>query len=124
MNEKYLDKNIYNKAKKIADDKYKKHSAYKSAFIVKTYKDLGGRIDESKSKGGLKRWVNEGWKNLTPFAEGVSNKTKYACGEKAPKQKLPSVCRPLKDINKYNKEQIKKATLLKKQGKTINWSKL
>ena len=41
----YLDKNIYLKAKKIADDKYEKHSAYKSMFLVKTYKDMGGRYE-------------------------------------------------------------------------------
>ena len=33
----FKNKKIYNKAKKIADEKYKKNSAYKSGFIVKTY---------------------------------------------------------------------------------------
>ena len=31
-------KKLYKKAKKIADEKYKKSSAYKSGFIVETYK--------------------------------------------------------------------------------------
>ena len=33
----YLDKKLYNKVKKIADEKYKKHSAYKSMFIIEKY---------------------------------------------------------------------------------------
>ena len=46
-----LDKELYNKAKKIADETYEKPSAYKSNYIVKLYKKLGGRYqDDNKSK--------------------------------------------------------------------------
>jgi hypothetical protein len=34
-----LDKELYNKAKQIADETYKKPSAYKSGYIVKLYKE-------------------------------------------------------------------------------------
>lgn len=33
---------LYKKAKAIADKTYKRNSAYKNMFLVKTYKDLGG----------------------------------------------------------------------------------
>ena len=56
--EKYIDKDTYKRAKAKADKTYKVPSAYKSAFLVAEYKKLGGRVDESKSKGGLKRWFN------------------------------------------------------------------
>ena len=52
---------LYNKAKEIADKTYKKSSAYKSGFIVKKYKELGGGyVDDNKPKN-LKRWYEEGW---------------------------------------------------------------
>jgi len=123
---KYLNKDIYKKAKAKADKTYAKPSAYKSAFIVGEYKRMGGKVDESKSKGGLTRWFGkEQWKNLTPYAEGLTkSKTEYKCGEKAPKQKAPSVCRPKAETKKYTKAQIKKAVEIKKKGKQIDWKKL
>jgi len=59
-----LDEDLYNKAKKIADEKYKKPSAYKSGFIVKTYKDLGGRYKDDNKPKNLKRWFKEDWKDV------------------------------------------------------------
>ena len=58
------DKELYNKAKSIADSIYKKPSAYKSGFIVQKYKEMGGRyIDDNKPKN-LERWFKEGWKDV------------------------------------------------------------
>ena len=55
---------LYNKAKEIADKTYKKSSAYKSGFIVKKYKELGGGyVDDNKPKN-LKRWNKEMWKDI------------------------------------------------------------
>ena len=56
---------LYQKAKQIADEKYSKPSAYKSGFIVKTYKDLGGTYSGKKSKTtGIARWFKEEWKDI------------------------------------------------------------
>ena len=64
------DKKLYNRVRAMADDIYKKPSAYKSGYIVKKYKELGGEyIDDNKPKE-LKRWYSEQWKNIDP------NKTK------------------------------------------------
>lgn len=123
---KYINKDIYKRAKAKADKTYAKPSAYKSAFLVAEYKRLGGRVDESKSKGGLTRWFGkEQWKNLTPYAEGLTkSKTALPCGQKAKGQKGPSVCRPKAETKKYTKAQIKKAVEIKKKGKQIDWKKL
>ena len=43
-----LNKDLYKKAKKIADETYKKNSAYKSMFLVKKYMDLGGKYSGKK----------------------------------------------------------------------------
>jgi hypothetical protein len=71
-----LDKKLYEKAKKIADEKYDKPSAYKSGFIVKTYKDLGGKYKDTGERKGLKAWFNEDWKNIANEAYPVYRPTK------------------------------------------------
>lgn len=133
---KFLDKELYFKAKRIADNTYEKHSAYKSMFLVNTYKKLGGKIDDSiKNKSGTEKWNNEKWKNLTPYALGniKSIKKTPACGYRGKNQKdNPSICRPTIKIDKttpklaqdYTKSQIKKALKIKKTGKNIKWDKL
>lgn len=55
---------LYEKAKSIADEKYSKPSAYKSGFIVKTYKELGGTYTDDKNPKNLKRWFKEDWKDI------------------------------------------------------------
>jgi hypothetical protein len=56
---------LYEKAKKIADKLYEKSSAYKSGFIIKKYKELGGTfIGQKENKEGLNRWFEEKWKDI------------------------------------------------------------
>ena len=55
---------LYKKAKAIADEKYTKPSAYKSGYIVKTYKELGGTYTDDKKEKNLERWFKEGWKDI------------------------------------------------------------
>ena len=43
-----LNPKLYREAKKIADKTYERHSAYKSMFIVSTYKKLGGKYSSKK----------------------------------------------------------------------------
>jgi len=57
-------KSLYEKAKAIADKTYKKSSAYKSGFIVKKYKELGGKYEGVIKNIGLKRWFAEEWKDI------------------------------------------------------------
>ena len=53
------DKALYARVKKEADEKYKTHGAYKSGWIVKTYKDRGGTYSGKKPKDGLTQWFKE-----------------------------------------------------------------
>lgn len=133
MTDKFLDKNIYNKAKKKADAKYDKNSAYKSMYLVETYEKLGGKI-KSDRKSSLKNWRDEKWLNLTGVALGKTDlKNAPTCGVRDKNQgKNPTICRPSKRLNKqtvklaqdYTNKQLKKALSIKKQGKRINWNKL
>lgn len=86
---------LYQKAKAIADAKYEKPSAYKSGFIVKTYKELGGEYIEDNQPKDLKRWFKEDWINLAPAelypvmrpSKKVSSKTPLTASE-IPQQRL------------------------------------
>jgi hypothetical protein len=55
---------LYASVKREADDKYTKPSAYKSGWIVKTYKDRGGKYKDDKKTKGLKRWFKEKWTDI------------------------------------------------------------
>ena len=130
----YLDKKLYNKVKKIADEKYKKHSAYKSMFIIEKYEEMGGKL-KGKRKNNLGNWRKEKWLNLTPYAMGLVKNIKESplCGVKHEKQKKPSICRPSKKIDKdtpkklasdFTKNQLIKAVSIKKKGNVIKWNDL
>ena len=55
---------LYNIAKQDADKIYKKSSAYKSGYIVKRYKELGGTYTDDKNPKNLKRWFKEDWTDI------------------------------------------------------------
>jgi hypothetical protein len=56
-----LDKKLYEAVKAKADKIYKKSSAYKSGYIVKLYKKLGGEYAEDDQPHNLERWYKENW---------------------------------------------------------------
>jgi len=59
---------LYQKVKDYANIVYSKPSAYKSGFIVKTYKQLGGTYKESGKEHNLERWFKgEKWININPL---------------------------------------------------------
>ena len=105
-----------------------KPSAYKSMWIAKE-----GKTKERNNQ--LKRWIDEDWRNLTPMAMGLVKNIKDLpkCGNKHKLQKdNPSICRPLKRVNKdtpktiknYTKKQLQKALEIKKKGQRIMWNNL
>jgi len=55
---------LYNKVKREADKIYKKPSAYKSGYIVKEYKKLGGTYSGKKTESGLTSWYKEKWTDI------------------------------------------------------------
>jgi len=60
-----LDQRLYNQVKMEADEKYKKPSAYKSGWIVKTYKERGGKYADDGKPKNLARWFKEDWTSLS-----------------------------------------------------------
>lgn len=128
-----MDKNstAYKKAKREADQKYEKHSAYKSMYISKRYKELGGTYkDNTKKDTKLSTWRKERWVVVEPY---LKEGKKIACGS----EKAPNIhsCRPTKRINKdtpttldslielHGKKKLLELVALKKKGKRINWEK-
>jgi len=60
-----INKDLYEAVKEYADIVYAKPSAYKSGFIVKMYKKLGGTYkDDNDNEKALQRWFKENWKNV------------------------------------------------------------
>ena len=96
-----VDTKLYNLAKQRADELYKKPSAYKSGYIVKTYKELGGRYKSDNQSKNLQRWFKEKWEDV---------------GHKSYPVYRPTI-RINKDtpltINEIDKQQLKKQISLK-----------
>lgn len=127
-----LNKDLYEKAKKEADKIYKRHGLYKSAFIQKKYKELGGKYKNEKTsnKKGINRWLKEEqWVEVLPYLNGE----KVVCGS----SEGGKACRPLKRYNDktpitlpeliklHGKEKLKKLVKEKiaNMDKRINWKK-
>jgi len=55
---------LYNRVKQQADKIYTKPSAYKSGYIVKKYKELGGTYTGKKTSSGLTAWYKEKWSDV------------------------------------------------------------
>jgi len=103
---------LYIRAKKEADEKYKRHGLYKSAFIQKKYQELGGKYKDKKpSKDtGINRWLKgEMWIEVEPY---LKNKKIVKCGTSGRKGKA---CRPMKRVN--NKTPVTLPELIKLHGK-------
>jgi len=108
-----MDKNssIYKKALQKANDVYgEKSSIYRSSYIVKTYKDLGGKISPKRSKQqsktrrngdeprkGLLRWFKEEWVQVVPYLK--DNKI-IECGGVHMNKSPGKACRPLHRVTK------------------------
>ncbi len=100
-------------AKKAADAIYKKPSAYKSGYIVKKYKELGGTFEGEKDKvKGLNRWFAEKWVNQHGRV-GYEHKNDVYRPSKRITKKTPTTWSEL------TPEQIEKAKKIKASGKRV-----
>ena len=87
------DPKLYESVKRKADNIYGKPSAYKSGWIVKTYKQMGGTYKDDNKPKDLKRWFKEDWGDIggkdypvyRPFKR-VSSKTPLTAFEIDPKE--------------------------------------
>ena len=123
-----VDKELYLKVKNMANKKFKSPTGvYRSSWIVKKYKSLGGRYKTSNNKRSskLKRWYKEKWIDLN---RPIKHKNKIigyeSCGRKSisSKDKYP-LCRPSKHISpktpKTYNELSKKIITKAKKDKSI-----
>lgn len=102
-----LNKKLYDRIKKMADKKFSsKTGVYKSSWIVKEYKRLGGEYSTPKPKTdtGLQRWYKEEWVDLNRPIKIKGKTIGYEeCGRKSilkkpgDKGKYP-LCRPTKRV--------------------------
>jgi hypothetical protein len=76
-----LNPELYKQAKEIADQTYKTHGAYKSAFLVKKYKELGGEYADDGKPRNLTRWFKEEWKDVANLPYPVYRPTKRVSSE-------------------------------------------
>lgn len=59
-----VNKELYNQVKNEANKIYGKPSAYKSGWIVKTYKHRGGAYKDDNKHKTLERWFKEEWGDI------------------------------------------------------------
>jgi Family of unknown function (DUF5872) len=107
-------KKLWEKVKKLADSVYKKPSAYKSGFMVKKYKELGGTFKKKyASKEGLSRWFAEKWVNQHG-KEGYQHKNDLYRPSKKVTDKTP------KTWNELSSNDVKKAKKIKYKKGRVN----
>lgn len=108
-----INKELYKKAQQLADKTYSKSSAYKSGFIVKTYKAMGGKYKDDDKPKDLKRWFQENWTDIGGLEYPVyrptikiNKNTPLTVNEIDPKQaikqiKLKQKIKGLKNLPKF-----------------------
>ena len=104
-------KKLYNSVLQMAKEKFKSPSGiYRSAWIVKEYKKLGGTyIGTSHPNQGLKRWFREKWIDLNrPIKKSGKIIGYEQCGRKSSAGKYP-LCRPSVRITKNTPKTYKEA---------------
>lgn len=125
-----INKSLYSKAKSKANKKYgTKTGAYKSMYIVKEYKKMGGKYSGAKKKqSGTSRWNKEKWVQVIPYVKsgkivscGSSNKKNKAC---RPTRKLKGTPITLQEsIKKLGKKKVLQLARVKNKNmsKKVYW---
>lgn len=123
---------LYLRAKKDADLKYARDGLYKSAYIQKRYKELGGKYKTPKpSQAPISRWLSEQWIQVYPY---VSENKIVQCGSSKDSENI--ACRPRKKIDpkntpitideviaKHGKAKVKELAMKKEKNKSwrVDW---
>ena len=114
---KPLDKELYSRVKAAAKRKFTVFpSAYASAWMTEEYKRRGGKYKGKKPKGGLKKWFNEKWVDISRPLEGGGF---HVCGRADSDSKKYPKWVPERIANKMTKEEIKSAVRRKRYNETI-----
>jgi hypothetical protein len=106
---------LYNSAKMEADALFAKHGAYKSAWVVKRYKSLGGTYREDGKPRGLTKWFKDKWVDVS---RPIMHKGKIVgympCGRNDASKGDYPYCRPLSVAKKMTPSSVKKAIAAKR----------
>jgi hypothetical protein len=118
-----LDKDLYEKAKQMANKTYGTHtSAFRSMAIQRNYMKMGGKYSGRKSSSKLEAWRMAGWIDINqPNGKGGYER----CGHKNTQNDKYPLCRPSKTINKdtpekyqdISSDRIRKANIEKQRIK-------
>jgi len=125
-----VNKSLYKKAKAKANKKYGiKTGAYKSMYIVREYKRMGGKYTGKKKMEGTTRWNKEKWIQVQPF---ITSGRKIPCGASS---KSGKACRPTiklkntpitlqQSIKKLGKKKVLQLANAKRKNidKRVSWS--
>lgn len=104
-----MNPDLYKKARALADKTYKRAGAYKNMFLVKKYKELGGKY-KGKKTNKLMKWRDERWVSVADYLKGKN----IPCGD----DKIGNnACRPTKRINSSTPITIQE--VIKKHGKDV-----
>ena len=98
---------LYDTVKKDIYEKYPKHSLFRSALIVKKYKELGGEYRDKKQESKIDKWFNQKWVSVNDYYH--DNKI-VPCGSSDTQKKFQNypLCRPLEIVKKLSDTQMKK----------------
>jgi hypothetical protein len=93
-----VNKELYERVKEMASKKFEARTgAYRSMWIVKKYKELGGTYRDDGGSKKLQTWRKEKWIDLNQPKEGGGYEV---CGHKNTQNNKYPLCRPSKTINK------------------------
>lgn len=97
---------LYNKIKDEVYKQYPTHSLYRSALIVKRYKNEGGEYETTNEpqNTGINKWFKENWLSANDFLRGDVVK----CGDNnAEKYNEYPLCYAEKRLKKFTKKELK-----------------
>jgi hypothetical protein len=95
------DKKLYNNIKTMANSVFDNNKGiYRSMWIVKKYKQMGGEFENKEKNSDVDRWISEKWIDLNqPIKKDNKIVGFEKCGTKNTKNNLYPLCRPSKRIN-------------------------
>jgi hypothetical protein len=94
---------LYNRVKEMATKKFSSPTgAYRSMWIVKKYKELGGTYRDDNKPKKLHRWLNEKWVNVNAKKEGGGYEE---CGKRGSSGKYP-LCRPSVSVSSETPKRV------------------
>lgn len=98
---------LYEKIKQEVYDEIPKHSLFRSAQVVKRYKEAGGTYTGGKTSDGIQNWFKSKWISVNDLYHG--NKI-VPCGSSDTEKKYGEypLCRPEEIAKKLSKDAMRK----------------